>query len=122
MAGKKYWDVMYTLRPSTSLQMAKIELHCPGGMTAEQMQGFFGWKNSSMCQEYISTSRPATMHAANLLGSFDLADVEVEEEDELPVDMVKDEEDDLSGIVLEEDPEMYEATLFRQPYSYTHFI
>ncbi len=80
-----------------------------GGMTAEQMQGFFGWKNSSMCQEYISTSRPATMHAANLLGSFDLADVEVEEEDELPVDMVKDEEDDLSGIVLEEDPEMYEA-------------
>ena len=33
----------------------------------------------------------------------------MEEEDELPVDMVKDEEDDLSGLVLEEDPEMYEA-------------
>jgi hypothetical protein len=41
------------------------------------------------------------MHAANLLGSFDLADVEVEEEDELPVDMVKDEEDDLSGTLLQ---------------------
>jgi hypothetical protein len=38
---------------------------------------------------------PAVMHAANLLGSFDLGDVEVEEEDELPVDMVKDEEEDL---------------------------
>ncbi len=30
MAGKKYWDVMYTLRPSTSLQMPNIELHSPG--------------------------------------------------------------------------------------------
>jgi hypothetical protein len=39
-----------------------------GGMTPEQMQGFFGWKNSSMCQEYISSSRPAVMYAANMLG------------------------------------------------------
>ncbi len=30
MAGKKYWDVMYTLSPSTSLQMPKIKLHRPG--------------------------------------------------------------------------------------------
>ncbi len=30
MAGKKYWDVMYTLRPSTSVQMPNIELHRPG--------------------------------------------------------------------------------------------
>ncbi len=30
MAGKKYWDVTYTLRPSTSLQMPNIELHRPG--------------------------------------------------------------------------------------------
>ena len=30
-----------------------------GGMTSEQMQGFFGWKHASMCQEYISTSNPA---------------------------------------------------------------
>jgi hypothetical protein len=79
-----------------------------GGMTAKQMQGFFGWKNSSMCHEYISTSRPAVMDAANLLGSFDLGNVEVEEEDELPVEMVQ-EEEDLSGLVLEEDPDMYAA-------------
>ncbi len=63
------------------------------------MQGFFGWKNSSMCHEYISTSRPAVMHAANLLGSFDLGDVEVEEEDKLPVEMVQ-EEEDLSALML----------------------
>ena len=25
----QYWDIMYTLRPSTSLQMPKIELHRP---------------------------------------------------------------------------------------------
>jgi hypothetical protein len=36
-----------------------------------QMQGFYGWKSASMCQEYISTSRPAVMHAAQTLGSFD---------------------------------------------------
>jgi hypothetical protein len=30
MAGIKYWDVMYTLHPSTSLQMPNIELHRPG--------------------------------------------------------------------------------------------
>jgi hypothetical protein len=30
MEGVKYWDVMYTLRPSTSLQMPYIELHRPG--------------------------------------------------------------------------------------------
>jgi hypothetical protein len=30
MAGKKYWDVMYTLRPSTSLQMPNIKQHHPG--------------------------------------------------------------------------------------------
>ncbi len=30
MAGKKYWEVMYTLRPSTSLQMPNIELYRPG--------------------------------------------------------------------------------------------
>ncbi len=26
----QYWDIMYSLRPSTSLQMPKIELHRPG--------------------------------------------------------------------------------------------
>ena len=49
------------------------------------------------------------MHAANLLGSFDLGDVEVDEEDELPVEMLQEEEEDLFGLVLEEDPDMYVA-------------
>ena len=49
------------------------------------------------------------MHAANLLGSFDLGDVEVDEEDELPVEMLQEEEEDLFGLVLEEDPDMYAA-------------
>ncbi len=30
MAGKKYWDVMYALHPSASLQMPNNELHRPG--------------------------------------------------------------------------------------------
>ncbi len=30
MAGIKYWDVMYTLRLNTSLQIPKIELQRPG--------------------------------------------------------------------------------------------
>ncbi len=38
-----------------------------------------------------------------------ICDVEVEEEDELPVDMVQEEEEDLSALVLEEDPDMYAA-------------
>ncbi len=33
----------------------------------------------------------------------------MEEEDELPVDMVQEEEEDLSALVLEEDPDMYSA-------------
>ncbi len=51
-----------------------------GGMTSEQMQGFYGWKSASVCQEYISTSRPAIMHAAQTLGSFDFGKPEVEVE------------------------------------------
>jgi hypothetical protein len=45
-----------------------------GDMTSEQMQGFYGWKSASMCQEYISTSKPAIMHAAQTLGSFDFGE------------------------------------------------
>jgi hypothetical protein len=33
MAGIKYWDIMYTLRLNTSLQMPKIELHRPGNFS-----------------------------------------------------------------------------------------
>jgi hypothetical protein len=58
------------------------------------------------------------MHAANLLGSFDLGDAEVDKEDELPVEMVQEEEEDLFGLVLEEDPDMYAAAgIIYQPSS-----
>ncbi len=33
----------------------------------------------------------------------------MEEENELPVEMVQEEEEDFSGLVLEEDPDMYAA-------------
>ncbi len=75
-----------------------------GGMTSEQLQGFFGWKSASMCQEYISTSRPAIMHAAQTLGSFDFSEPEVEVEV-----AVAEEELNLSDFVMEEDAEMCAA-------------
>ena len=31
------------------------------GATTEQLVDFYGWKNGSMCQEYISSSKPATV-------------------------------------------------------------
>ena len=37
------------------------------GATTEQLVDFFGWKNASMCQEYISSSRPAVVGMANRL-------------------------------------------------------
>ena len=53
-----------------------------GGSTSEQMQDFFGWKNPSMCKEYISTSKAAITTMAAKLGShsaaFDLGEPEVE--------------------------------------------
>jgi len=42
-----------------------------GGMTSEQMVDFYGWKNSSMCKEYISTSAPAIKKMADTLGSME---------------------------------------------------
>lgn len=35
--------------------------------TTEQLVDFFGWKNASMSQEYISSSRPAILGMANRL-------------------------------------------------------
>ena len=77
-----------------------------GGMTSEQMQGFYGWKSASMCQEYISTSRPAIMRAAQTLGSFEFGEPEVEVEVEVAV---AEDELDLSDFVMEEDAEMCAA-------------
>jgi hypothetical protein len=93
------------------------------GMTSEQMQGIFGWKHASMCQEYISTSKPAIMHMAQTLGSFDLGvpEVKVEDRAQQVLVMVEDEQndkkkvlpekfhEDLSNFVMDEDPDMYAA-------------
>ena len=39
------------------------------GATSEQLVDFYGWKNSSMCKEYISSSKPAILGMANRLSS-----------------------------------------------------
>ena len=39
------------------------------GATSEQLVDFYGWKNSSMCQEYISSSKPAILGMASRLSS-----------------------------------------------------
>jgi len=86
-----------------------------GGKTAEQMLPFFGWKNASMVQEYISTSRPAIVNMAEALGTvgFDLEDPVIEQEaagadvdgqKESTVEVFVDE-----TFEMEEDPEMYQA-------------
>ena len=39
------------------------------GATSEQLVDFYGWKNSSMCKEYISSSKPAILGMAKRLSS-----------------------------------------------------
>ncbi len=67
------------------------------GASTEQLVDFFGWKNGSMCHEYVSSSKPAILGMANRLAGSGEVHKEVlinkEEEDKLPV--------------MEEDPEMY---------------
>jgi hypothetical protein len=41
------------------------------GSSTEQLVDFFGWKNGSMCQEYISSSKPAILGMASRLGGFE---------------------------------------------------
>jgi hypothetical protein len=54
------------------------------GSSTEQLIDFFGWKNGSMCQEYISSSKPAIVGMASRLGGFEALSqdpvMEVEEE------------------------------------------
>jgi hypothetical protein len=73
---------------------------------------FFGWKNGSMCQEYISSSKPTILGMASRLGGFEalsedpLVEVDVEKEkDTLDIKPMMQEIEEC--IVLEEDPEMY---------------
>jgi hypothetical protein len=86
------------------------------GTTSDQMVDFFGWKNQSMCSEYISTSKPAIMSMASRLGgpvvAFDMdvpeVEVEVEVEREVSEEMaVKSQlQEMVEFVVMEEDQEM----------------
>ena len=82
------------------------------GASTEQLVDFFGWKNGSMCQEYISSSKPAILGMASRLGGFEalsedpVVEVDVEKEnDTLDIKPMMQEIE--AFIVLEEDPEMY---------------
>ena len=125
MIGKVPHDVatrMKLLKPEAytfhSYRRTSATSAANGAMTAEQMQNFFGWKNASMCQEYISTSRPAVMNMAQTLGSFDLGQPEVEVEDVsdlVMVEVMEDEEknEDLSDLVFDEDRKCWRQPGFR---------
>jgi hypothetical protein len=77
-----------------------------------QLVDFFGWKNGSMYQEYIYSSKPAILGMASRLGGFEalsqdpVVEVEVEmEKDPLDTKSIRQEMEEY--IILEEDPEMY---------------
>ncbi len=70
-----------------------------GGSSTEQLVDFFGWKNGSMCQEYISSSKQAILGMASRLGGFEglealsqdpVVEVEVEMEKEKEKEKEKD--------------------------------
>jgi hypothetical protein len=80
--------------------------------STEQLADFFGWKNRSMCQENISSSKPAILGMASRLGGSEalsqdsMLEMEVEMEmDPLDIKSLRQEMEEY--IVLEEDPEMY---------------
>jgi hypothetical protein len=78
-----------------------------GGSSTAQMTEFFSWKNASMCQEYVSLSKPAIKNMATKLAAhmdkFDMNDVEVEVAEESENNQ-KQERDDFM-FKFEEDPE-----------------
>jgi hypothetical protein len=87
------------------------------GSTTKQMVDFFGWKNGSMCQEYISSSKPAILGMASKLGAFEQilsqdpvmeVDVVMEETKEEAKEVAQEDPlKEMEFIVMEEDPEMY---------------
>ena len=94
MVGKVPHDLAIRLKLSNpekytfhSYRRTSASFAAHGGMTSEQMQSFYGWKHPSMCQEYISTSRPAILHMASTLAStdFNMAEPEVEVDVEVEV-------------------------------------
>jgi hypothetical protein len=66
-----------------SFRRTSASLAANGGSTSNQMQDFFGWKHPSMCQEYVSSSKPAIRNMAKKLATvdFQLGEPEVEVED-----------------------------------------
>ena len=50
-----------------SFRRTSATIAADSGSTTEQMVDFYGWKNSSMCKEYISSSKPAILVMANRL-------------------------------------------------------
>jgi integrase len=102
------WD-KYTFH---SFRRTSATSAADAGASTEQLVDFFGWKNGSMCQEYISSSKPAILGMASRLGGFEalsedpVVEVDVEKEnDTLDIKPMMQEIEEF--IVLEEDPEMY---------------
>jgi hypothetical protein len=82
------------------------------GSSTEQLVDFFGWKNGSMCQEYITSNKPAILGMASKLGGLEalsedpVVEVEMEmEKDPLDIKPMIQEIEEYIGI--EEDPKMY---------------
>ena len=81
------------------------------GSSTEQLVDFFGWKNGSMCQEYISSSKPAILGMASRLARLEAlsqdpvveVDVEMETEKEMEKDTEKETEVDIKPMVQEMD-------------------
>jgi hypothetical protein len=74
------------------------------GATTEQLVDFFGWKNGSMCQEYISSSKPSIIGMASRLSGS-----EASKEDKIntcPEVVIQPEQSDEFD-QMEEDLEMY---------------
>ncbi len=67
------------------------------GETAEQLVHFFGWKNGSICQEYIFSSRPAIFSMANRLAG----------PENTAVELTSLRQDEYLYAQLVEDPESY---------------
>ena len=100
------------------------------------MQDFFGWKNASMCKEYISTSKASIATMAAKLGAYSEGfnmgdpDLEVEVAAEPPnpgatamaavvetAAAMAEEDMDNFDMEMDEDPEMYVAAGIPPPMS-----
>jgi hypothetical protein len=107
------------------LELEKIQR----SSTAAQMTDFFGWKNPSMCHEYVSSSKPAITKMAQTLAAYpenfnmEDPDVELEVEVEVAEDSEKNAKEELCEdfmFAMEEDPEMYVAAGLPPPCAPPH--